>query len=61
MMKLRLILPLLVMSSAQAGVVFTEYESDTAYGLNDIQSKVGYQNKLPAHEILNALAPAGWR
>lgn len=63
MKPLILISAVLWSANSFAGVVFNDYESDTHNGLNDSYSVTAsnFSHSLPAHELLNGLAPEGWR
>ena len=63
-MKYSFLIPVILYASvAHSGVVFSDFETDTQHGLNDsyIESGSSIKHKLPAHEILNGLAPRGWK
>jgi len=63
MKSLLLITAALMSANSFAGVIFTDFESDTQNGLNDTfgLTASNVNHSLPAHELLNGLAPKGWQ
>ncbi|MDA0146191.1 hypothetical protein OCT63_18350 [Vibrio sp. RW] len=63
MKSLLFISTVLLSTYTYAGVVFSELESDSYHGLNDsfTSTASNFNHSLPAHELLNGLAPKGWR